>query len=455
MPQSDATIIVTSFYDLEALDKNQQVFKFSELKGKVALIVNTASKCGFTPQFAGLEKLYQKYKNDGLVIMGFPSGQFNQELNNQEAISEFCQVNYGVTFPIMAKVEVNGDNASPVYNYLKSQKAGLFGLRRIKWNFEKFLIDRNGKVVQRYGTRRFTIQDTEKITWSEFEKRTRDLFKLPSWTPFTLSYTDEEGDNITLSTDFELEQINNAVSSVSNTSLISDTFGIDEIPSFARNKNGVSSFTRNKKKDIVVFDKEEEGDEFVNIEPTFHPTIYTTPIDTEQKEKEPIKELISKNNAIIEEESNMEKRSKDNDKFEQLSPLPSHDQQTSLAEEFQTDQRQQVPILTQQFNRTWMQYRSPRGNSNYCGRPQAGSILSSRWRNHNADNDKGSGSGSGGAKQAYGLSPNEMNSKLEALHAMGFGNDLQNKELLYMYNGNVESVVEEILVKSKRTEQYK
>ncbi|CAG8527743.1 2576_t:CDS:2 [Ambispora gerdemannii] len=148
----DTATTVTSFYDLEALDKRQHVFKFSDLKGKVVLIVNTASKCGFTPQFAGLEKLYQKYKDNGLVILGFPSAQFNQELDNQEAITEFCQINYGVTFPIMAKVEVNGNNASPVYNYLKSQKAGLMGLRRIKWNFEKFLVDRNGKVVQRYGS---------------------------------------------------------------------------------------------------------------------------------------------------------------------------------------------------------------------------------------------------------------------------------------------------------------
>ncbi|CAI4037474.1 hypothetical protein SMKI_02G3510 [Saccharomyces mikatae IFO 1815] len=143
----------TTFYDLECQDKKGETFKFDQLKGKVVLIVNVASKCGFTPQYKELEALYQKYHDKGFVILGFPCNQFGkQEPGSDEQITEFCQLNYGVTFPIMKKIEVNGNNADPVYNYLKSQKSGLLGFKGIKWNFEKFLIDSNGNIVQRYSS---------------------------------------------------------------------------------------------------------------------------------------------------------------------------------------------------------------------------------------------------------------------------------------------------------------
>ncbi|CAI4279395.1 CQS_1a_G0004290.mRNA.1.CDS.1 [Saccharomyces cerevisiae] len=145
--------MTTSFYDLECKDKKGESFKFDQLKGKVVLIVNVASKCGFTPQYKKLEELYKKYQDKGFVILGFPCNQFGkQEPGSDEQITEFCQLNYGVTFPIMKKIDVNGSNADSVYNYLKSQKAGLLGFKGIKWNFEKFLVDSNGKVVQRFSS---------------------------------------------------------------------------------------------------------------------------------------------------------------------------------------------------------------------------------------------------------------------------------------------------------------
>ncbi|CAI4271573.1 BGN_3a_G0004190.mRNA.1.CDS.1 [Saccharomyces cerevisiae] len=145
--------MTTSFYDLECKDKKGESFKFDQLKGKVVLIVNVASKCGFTPQYKELEELYKKYQDKGFVILGFPCNQFGkQEPGSDEQITEFCQLNYGVTFPIMKKIDVNGSNADSVYNYLKSQKTGLLGFKGIKWNFEKFLVDSNGKVVQRFSS---------------------------------------------------------------------------------------------------------------------------------------------------------------------------------------------------------------------------------------------------------------------------------------------------------------
>lgn len=145
--------MTTSFYDLECKDKKGESFKFDQLKGKVVLIVNVASKCGFTPQYKELEELYKKYQDKGFVILGFPCNQFGkQEPGSDEQITEFCQLNYGVTFSIMKKIDVNGSNADSVYNYLKSQKAGLLGFKGIKWNFEKFLVDSNGKVVQRFSS---------------------------------------------------------------------------------------------------------------------------------------------------------------------------------------------------------------------------------------------------------------------------------------------------------------
>ena len=120
-------------------------------KGKVLLIVNTASKCGFTPQYEGLEKLYQEYAGKGLEILAFPCNQFgNQEPGDADEIRNFCSLNYDVSFPLMAKVEVNGNDADPLWKYLKSEKSGLLG-SRIKWNFTKFLVDREGNVVGRFG----------------------------------------------------------------------------------------------------------------------------------------------------------------------------------------------------------------------------------------------------------------------------------------------------------------
>ena len=120
-------------------------------KGKVLLIVNTASKCGFTPQYEGLEKLHQEYKERGLEILAFPCNQFgHQEPGDADEIKNFCTLNYDVSFPLMEKIDVNGDNADPLWKYLKSEKSGLLG-SRIKWNFTKFLVDREGNVVERFG----------------------------------------------------------------------------------------------------------------------------------------------------------------------------------------------------------------------------------------------------------------------------------------------------------------
>lgn len=139
---------VTEFQVKQA-DGSQQ--NLSAHKGKVLLIVNTASKCGFTPQYEGLEKLYQEYGDKGLEILAFPCNQFgNQEPGNADEIRNFCSLNYDVSFPLMGKVEVNGADADPLWKYLKSEKSGLLG-SRIKWNFTKFLVDREGNVVGRFG----------------------------------------------------------------------------------------------------------------------------------------------------------------------------------------------------------------------------------------------------------------------------------------------------------------
>ncbi|KAI0775199.1 glutathione peroxidase [Trametes elegans] len=142
-----------SFYDLKAQLPGGKTYDFADLKGKVVLIVNVASKCGFTPQYKGLQALYDKYKDRGFVILGFPCNQFGgQEPESDEKIAEFCELNHGVSFPLMAKSDVNGDSTNEVYKWLKAQKAGILGLTRIKWNFEKFLIDREGKVVHRWAS---------------------------------------------------------------------------------------------------------------------------------------------------------------------------------------------------------------------------------------------------------------------------------------------------------------
>jgi glutathione peroxidase len=122
----------------------------SEYAGKVILVVNTASKCGMTPQYAGLEKLYEELKDEGFVVLGFPCNQFGgQEPGTEDEIGEFCQLNYGVSFPMFAKIDVNGDDEHPLYTWLKSEKSGLLG-GRIKWNFTKFLVGRDGQVIDRY-----------------------------------------------------------------------------------------------------------------------------------------------------------------------------------------------------------------------------------------------------------------------------------------------------------------
>ena len=140
-----------TLYDFQAENIDGKTVKLSKFKGKVLLIVNTASACGFTPQFAGLENLYEKYKEQGLVILGFPSNQFgNQDPGSNEEIGAFCVQNYGVSFPMMAKSEVNGPGASPLYQWLVKEKPGLLGSTAIKWNFTKFLIGKDGRVLKRY-----------------------------------------------------------------------------------------------------------------------------------------------------------------------------------------------------------------------------------------------------------------------------------------------------------------
>ncbi|KAF6221257.1 hypothetical protein HO133_002112 [Letharia lupina] len=146
----------TSFYDFKPLDKKGQPYPLSSLKNKVVLIVNTASKCGFTPQFEGLEKLYKKVKAehpDDFVILGFPCNQFmQQDPGDNDTIQSFCLTNYGVSFPVLGKTDVNGDKAEPVYEWMKAQIPGLFGFKRIKWNFEKFLVGKDGQVKGRWAS---------------------------------------------------------------------------------------------------------------------------------------------------------------------------------------------------------------------------------------------------------------------------------------------------------------
>lgn len=139
-----------SFYDFSAKGMNGKEVNMDNYRGKVVLIVNTASKCGLTPQFKGLEELYQEYKNSGLEILGFPCNQFaNQDSGSNEEINEFCQLNYGVTFTMFEKIDVNGENAHPLYKFLKNESKGVFS-KEIKWNFTKFLIDANGNIIKRY-----------------------------------------------------------------------------------------------------------------------------------------------------------------------------------------------------------------------------------------------------------------------------------------------------------------
>ncbi|WP_422844860.1 glutathione peroxidase [Acidovorax sp. M2(2025)] len=140
-----------SVYDFEAQQMNGQTVSLSQYRGKVLLIVNTASACGFTPQFGGLEELHQEYADKGLVVLGFPCNQFgSQDPGSNEEIASFCQLNYGVSFPMMAKIDVNGAAAAPLYQWLTAEAPGLLGSKAIKWNFTKFLVGRDGRVLRRY-----------------------------------------------------------------------------------------------------------------------------------------------------------------------------------------------------------------------------------------------------------------------------------------------------------------
>ena len=141
---------MATIYDFKTKSNKGAEVDLAQYKGQVVMIVNTASKCGFTPQYDGLEALYQKYKDQGLVVIGFPCDQFaHQEPGSNEEIAEFCRLNHGVTFPLMAKIEVNGEGTHPIYQYLKTAARGTFG-NAIKWNFTKFLISRDGTKVERF-----------------------------------------------------------------------------------------------------------------------------------------------------------------------------------------------------------------------------------------------------------------------------------------------------------------
>jgi glutathione peroxidase len=143
--------MAASLYDFDAVSIAGQPADLASQRGKVVLVVNTASACGFTPQFAGLEKLWQDYRDRGLVVVGFPSNEFGgQDPGSNDEIASFCQLNYGVSFPMMAKVKVNGSEAHPLWQWLKGEAPGLLGTQGIKWNFTKFLVGRDGQVIKRY-----------------------------------------------------------------------------------------------------------------------------------------------------------------------------------------------------------------------------------------------------------------------------------------------------------------
>jgi glutathione peroxidase len=157
---------MSTVHDFEAQTIGGQPVKLDQFKGKVVLIVNTASKCGFTPQFEGLEALWQTYGNKGLAILGFPCNQFGgQDPGANDQIASFCQVNYGVSFPMMAKIDVNGPNAHPLYQWLVKEAPGILGTKAIKWNFTKFLIGKDGQVLGRYAP-----TDTPKALANDIEK---------------------------------------------------------------------------------------------------------------------------------------------------------------------------------------------------------------------------------------------------------------------------------------------
>jgi glutathione peroxidase len=156
-----------SIYDYEVHTIRGQKQTLAEYKGNVMLIVNTATKCGFAPQFKGLQQLHEQLGSEGLSVLGFPCGQFaNQEEANNDAIAEACELNFGVSFPLYAKVDVNGAGAHPLFKHLRDKARGVLGTKSIKWNFTKFLVDREGRIVRRYGP---------KVTPDKIEKDIRRL----------------------------------------------------------------------------------------------------------------------------------------------------------------------------------------------------------------------------------------------------------------------------------------
>jgi len=143
---------MSEIFDFDVTSLNGQKHNLADYKGRVLLIVNTASKCGFTPQYAGLERLWKDLEPKGLTVLGFPCNQFGaQEPGQEEEIAEFCQINYGVSFPMHSKLKVNGAEADPLFKYLKGEAKGVLGSKAIKWNFTKFLVSRDGKTIKRYG----------------------------------------------------------------------------------------------------------------------------------------------------------------------------------------------------------------------------------------------------------------------------------------------------------------
>lgn len=153
---------MTSIYNFKVKDIQGETVQMSQYKEKVLLIVNVASKCGFTPQYKELEELYQKYKEKGLVILGFPCNQFGyQESASNDEIHDFCQLSYQVSFPLFSKIKVNGNHTEPLFNYLKKERRGLLGNKAIKWNFTKFLVNKEGKVIKRFApsTSPFSIEN--------------------------------------------------------------------------------------------------------------------------------------------------------------------------------------------------------------------------------------------------------------------------------------------------------
>ena len=158
---------MASIYDFKVKDIHGKAVDLDRYRGKVMLVVNTASQCGFTPQYKGLESVYEKLHGKGLEILGFPCNQFGgQEPGDEKEIAQFCELNFGVTFPMFAKVDVNGDDAAPLFKFLKAEKPGLLGSEAIKWNFTKFLVDREGNVVKRYApndTPESIAKDIEKL----------------------------------------------------------------------------------------------------------------------------------------------------------------------------------------------------------------------------------------------------------------------------------------------------